>query len=147
MPDLDDVRRFLADEHGLAVVSTAQRDGQVLSSVVNAGVIDDPTTGTPSVGFVSAGGAARLVHIRRGSAVTAIVRRGWRWVSVTGPARVVGPDHPAEGIDDERLRQLLREVFRAAGGTHDDYDEYDRVMRDERRAAVFVEPTRILDNV
>jgi hypothetical protein len=34
-------------------------------------------------------------------------------------------------------------VFVAAGGTHDDWDEYDRVMAEERRAAVLVTPTRI----
>ncbi|MDT4921585.1 MAG: hypothetical protein QOI15_2487, partial [Pseudonocardiales bacterium] len=36
-----------------------------------------------------------------------------------------------------------REVFEAAGGAHDDWDEYDRVMRTDRRAAVLVTPTRI----
>jgi PPOX class probable F420-dependent enzyme len=146
MPDIAAVRSFLADEHGLVVVSTAQRDGGVLSSVVNAGVMADPVGGSESVAFVSAGGAARLGHIRRGSPVTATVRRGWKWVAVTGPAYIIGPDDPADDVDDERLRLLLREVFQAAGGRHDDYDEYDRVMRDERRAAVFVEPARILGN-
>ena len=146
MPNLDDVRSLLADEHGLTVISTTQRDGDVLSSVVNAGVFDDPVTGSPSVAFVSAGGAARLAHLRRGSTLTATVRRKWRWVSVTGTARIIGPDDPVDGIDDDRLRRLLREVFQAAGGSHDDYDEYDRVMREERRAAVFVAPTRIRGN-
>ena len=37
MPDLTDVRTMLADEHGLAVVSTVQSDGRVLSSVTNCG--------------------------------------------------------------------------------------------------------------
>jgi hypothetical protein len=41
---------------------------------------------------------------------------------------------------------LLREVFTAAGGTHDDWDTYDAVMRDERRAAVLIDPTRIYSN-
>jgi hypothetical protein len=41
---------------------------------------------------------------------------------------------------------LLREVFQAAGGTHDDFDEYDRVMADEGRVAVLVAPDRILGN-
>ena len=38
---------------------------------------------------------------------------------------------------------LLREVFIAAGGTHDDWIEYDATMARERRAAVLVTPTRI----
>jgi hypothetical protein len=37
-------------------------------------------------------------------------------------------------------------VFTAAGGTHDDWDEYDWVMAEERRTAVLVEPARITSN-
>lgn len=147
MADLDDVRDFLADEHGLAVVSTTQADGRVLSSVVNCGVITHPITGAETVALVSGGGAARLAHVRRGSEVTVAARRGWRWVAVTGPCDLVGPDDPVEGVDSERLRLLLREVFQAAGGTHDDYDEYDRAMAAERRCCMFVAPARILGQV
>lgn len=143
MPDLDDVREFLADEHGLAVVSSVQHDGRVLSSVVNAGVMPNPVTGSPAVAFVSAGSAARLAHARRGSEITVTVRRGWRWVGVTGATTLVGPDDPSEGVD---VPVLLREVFRSAGGAHDDWDEYDRVMAADRRTAVFIEPTRLLGN-
>ncbi len=146
MPDMNDVRDHLADEHGLAVVSTTQADGRVLSSVVNCGVMDHPLGGGPTVALVSRGDAARLGHIRRGSQVTIAVRRGWQWVGVTGPATLIGPDDPADVVDAERLRLLLREVFQAAGGTHDDYDEYDRVMAEERRTCVFVSPARILGN-
>jgi hypothetical protein len=34
-------------------------------------------------------------------------------------------------------------IFSAAGGTHEDFDEYDRVMAAERRLAVLVRPTRL----
>lgn len=147
MADIDDVRDFLADEHGLAVVSTTQADGRILSSVANCGVSDHPMTGEATVALVSRGSAARLGHVRRGSHVTVAVQRGWRWVAVTGPCDVIGPDDLAAGIDDERLRLLLREVFQAAGGDHDDYDEYDRVMADDRRACMFVTPQRIIGQV
>jgi PPOX class probable F420-dependent enzyme len=146
MPDIDDVHDFLSDEHGLAVVSTTQADGRVLSSVVNCGVIDHPLTGERTLGLVSRGDAARLGHVRRGSEVTIVARRGWRWVGVTGPAELIGPDDGSDGVDRERLRLMLREVFRAAGGDHDDYDEYDRVMTEERRTCMFVSPDRILGN-
>ncbi len=146
MPDLADVRSFLADEHGLAVVSTVQTSGtRVLSSVVNCGVHPHPLTGEECVAFVSRGSAARLDHIRAGSDVTITARRGWRWVGVTGPAQIVGPDDGA-ALDAESLRLLLRTVFQAAGGQHDDYDDYDRVMALERRAAVFVVPARVVGN-
>ena len=144
MADIDDVRRLLADEQGFAVISTTQKDGRVLSSVANCGVIDHPVSGTPTVALVSAGKAARLGHVRRGSAVTITVRRGGSWLAVTGDADIIGPDDPTDGIDAEALRMLLRDVFQAAGGSTDDYDEFDRVMAAERRPAIFVAPERIL---
>jgi PPOX class probable F420-dependent enzyme len=147
MPTLDHVRRMLADEHGLAVVSTVQADGRVLSSVVNCGVVRDPISEVTVVGFVSHGAAARNAHVRRGSQVTVTVRRDWRWVGVTGPARMIGPDDRTDGFDEERTRLLLRDVFRAAGGTHDDWVEYDRVMLADRRVAVLVEPVRVVGNL
>ena len=60
-----------------------------------------------------------------------------------GAVDLAGPDDARDGIDAERLRMLLREIFTAAGGTHDDFDTYDRVMREERRTAVFVHPDRV----
>ena len=36
MPILDDVKRYLADETGLATISTTQADGRVLSSIATA---------------------------------------------------------------------------------------------------------------
>jgi hypothetical protein len=35
-------------------------------------------------------------------------------------------------------------VFAAAGGTHDNWDEFDRVMAAEQRVAVLVTPERII---
>ncbi len=144
--DLSDVRTFLADDSGLAVVSTVQSDGRVLSSIANCGVIDDPTTGEAAVALVSLGSAARIGHIRRGSEVTLAIRREWRWVGVTGPATLVGPDDLAEAVGADELPTLLRDVFKAAGGTHDDWDEYDRAMAEERRTCIFVKPNRIIGN-
>jgi PPOX class probable F420-dependent enzyme len=144
VPDIDQVQEFLAGENGLAVISTTQADGRVLSSVVNCGVMDDPVTGVSCVAFVAGGGASRLSHIRRGSQATIAIRRGWKWIAVTGPADIIGPSELPANMDAEDLRLLLREVFRAAGGKHDDFDEYDRAMVDEARVAVFVTPSRII---
>jgi hypothetical protein len=49
-------------------------------------------------------------------------------------------------VDAEGLRLLLRAVFTAAGGEHEDWDEYDRVMAEQRRTVVLVEPTRVYSN-
>ena len=95
---------------------------------------------------MSMGGAARLAHVRRGSQVTIAIRRGWAWVSVTGPADLIGPADPTEGVDADAVRLLLREIYAAAGGTHDDLDEYDRVMAADARTAVLVSPDRIIGN-
>ena len=146
MPNLDDVKKYLADETGLATISTTQADGRVLSSIANCGVIDHPLTGEPCVALVSMGRAARLAHVRRGSRVTIAIRRGWNWISVTGPADLIGPADPADSVDAEALRLLLREIYAAAGGRHDDLDEYDRVMAEDARTVVLVSPERIIGN-
>ena len=72
-----------------------------------------------------------------------VARDGFEWATVEGRAEVIGPDDPNPAVDAERLRLLLREVFTAAGGTHDDWDAFDRAMADERRAAVLVTPHRV----
>jgi hypothetical protein len=61
---------------------------------------------------------------------------------VEGPVELAGPDDHLEGVAGDDLRLLLRNIFTAAGGTHDDWDEYDRVMASERRVAVMVAPER-----
>jgi PPOX class probable F420-dependent enzyme len=146
MTDLDDVRRLLAREQGLCVVSTARADGTIQSSVVNAGVMAHPVTSETVVGLVVRAAARKMSHLRARPQITVTARASWEWATVEGRAQLIGPDDPADGFDGDRIRLLLREVFVAAGGTHDDWDEYDRVMRDERRTAVFVTPTRVYSN-
>ncbi|TQS39498.1 TIGR03618 family F420-dependent PPOX class oxidoreductase [Cryptosporangium phraense] len=138
MADLSDVARLVAGEQGLSVVSTLRADGTIQSSVVNAGVLG----GSGEVAFVVRGGARKLDYLRERPQVTVVVRVGWEWVAVEGRARLVGPDD----ADPEELRLLLREIFTAAGGTHEDFDEFDRVMRAERRTAVLVAPSRVYSN-
>jgi hypothetical protein len=41
---------------------------------------------------------------------------------------------------------LLRDIYAAAGGQHDDLAEYDRVMASERRTAVLVTPGQFRTN-
>lgn len=145
--DLEKVRRLAAGDHGLAIVSTTRPDGSVHSSLVNAGVLDDgPLGGGPVVATVIRGGARKLDYLRATGTATVTFRVGWDWVSVDGPIRVIGPDDPADGFDPAGLPGLLRDIFTAAGGTHDDWAEYDRVMAAERRAAVLVTPRRIVAN-
>jgi PPOX class probable F420-dependent enzyme len=145
MADLDLVRRLGAAERGLAVVATTRADGTVQTSLVNAGVMSAPAA-ADVVAFVARGNAVKLRNLRARPRAAVVFRSGWEWASVEGPTRIVGPDDPPSGTDPEELRVLLRDVFSAAGGTHDDWDEYDRVMRDERRAAVLVTVERVTGN-
>ena len=146
MSDIEIFSNYLSEETGLVTVSTTQVDGRVLSSVVNCGMIEHPLTGATCVAFVSGSRAARLKHIDRGSQVTITARRGWAWSSVTGPADLIRPEQVPETIDKEQMRLLLREVFHAAGGVHDDLEEYDRTMFQEGRVVVCVTPERVLGN-
>jgi PPOX class probable F420-dependent enzyme len=139
---IEEFERLVPGDHGLVVVSTRRADGTIQSSVVNAGVIAHPVTGARVVGLVSRGDAHRIRNLRERPYASVVIRVGWQWAGVEGPAELAGPDDPMAGVDAERLRLLLREIFTAAGGAHDDFDTYDRVMREERRAAVLVTPGR-----
>jgi PPOX class probable F420-dependent enzyme len=140
--DLAAFSKLLSLDHGLCVVSTIRADGSIHSSVVNAGVLEHPFTRDPVVGIVVAGGTQKLPNLRADPRATIVLRAGWEWAAVEGRADIIGPDDQADHVDAEGLRLLLREIFRAAGGTHDDWDAYDKVMRDERRAAVLITPQR-----
>jgi hypothetical protein len=136
--DLDQIRRLGRADHGLVVVAVARPDGSVNTSVVNAGVLADPVTGEDVVGFVARGDAQKLRYLRESGRAAVTFRSGWEWATVEGPVRLAGPDDELPGLAVEQLPQLLRDVFTAAGGTHDDWNEYDRVMAAERRTAVLV---------
>ena len=110
---------------------------------MNAGVLRHPSTGVESVAFVSVSTTRKLVHLRADPSIAVVIRAGWQWVSVEGRASLVGPDDPDPAVDDERLRLLLRDVFSAAGGTHEDWAEFDATMKRERRTAVFVAPLTV----
>lgn len=144
--ELEAVQALAAEETGLAVVATSRADDTVQASVVNAGLLAHPVTDERVVGFVTAGGTFKHRVLRHRPSCAVTFRRGWRWATVEGTAQLVGPDDPADGVDAERLRLLLREVFAAAGGTHDDWVEYDRVMAEQRRTAVLVTPERVYGN-
>jgi PPOX class probable F420-dependent enzyme len=146
MTTLGDFAALVPGDHGLCVVSTLRGDGTIQSSVVNAGVLPHPLTGDPVVGLVARGGSRKLANLRARPRATVVVRSGWQWAAAEGPVQLAGPGDPLPGVDAERLRLLLREIFTAAGGTHDDFDAYDRVMAEERRTAVLIAAQRVYAN-
>jgi len=140
------VRELSRRDQGLAVVVTQQADGSPQASIANAGVLEHPVRGDAVVGLVVRGDTRKHANLRRRPRATVVFRAGWEWVAVEGPVDLAGPDDPLAGVDAGRVPELLRDVFRAAGGTHDDWDEYDRVMAAERRVAVLVAPDRVYSN-
>lgn len=146
MTDLARFEALVPLDHGLSVVVTRRSDHTPHTTVVNAGVLSHPVTRDRVVAFVAAGGTRKLAHLRADPTIAVVVRAGWQWTAVEGRAKLIGPDDAHPEVNDEGLRLLLREIFSAAGGNHDDWATYDRVMRDERRTAVLVAPIRVYSN-
>jgi PPOX class probable F420-dependent enzyme len=143
---IEQVRELARRDHGLAVVVTQRADGSSQASIANAGVLDHPVSGDAVVGLVVRGGTRKHANLRRRPRATVVFRAGWEWVAVEGAVELAGPDDALDGLGAGRVPQLLRDVFSAAGGTHDDWDEYDRVMVAERRLAVLIRPERVYSN-
>ena len=87
---------------------------------------------------------SRLVRGEHGLVTVSTLRPAQTIQSTVVNAGVL--DHPLPGFDPAGLPALLREIFTAAGGTHDDWDTYDQVMATDRRAAVLLSPDRVYSN-
>src|SRR6478609_943078 len=146
MTTLDDAVALASDDSGLAVVSTLRADSTIQASLVNAGKLPHPATGTEALAFVTYG-RVKLANLRARPQLAVTFRKGWQWATVEGNAELAGPDDPQSWLTDaDQLRLLLRDVFTAAGGTHDDWDAYDATMVEQGRSAVLVTPTRVYSN-
>jgi PPOX class probable F420-dependent enzyme len=145
MTTLDDAMQIARQDHYLAVVSTVREDGTIQSSVVNAGVLSHPIGGTEVIGFVTYG-QTKLTNLRQRPQLAITFRSGWEWATAEGRVELIGPNDPHPDVDADRLRRLLREIFAAAGGTHDDWDAYDKAMAEQHRTAVIISPTRVYSN-
>ena len=146
MVTLHDAVGLARSDNGLAVVSTLRADQTIQASLINAGILEHPAAGEPVLGFVTYG-RVKLANLRARPAVALTFRDGWKWATVEGRAELAGPDDWPEWLTGtQQLRMLLRNTFAACGGTHDDWAEYDRVMVEQRRTVVLVEPTRVYSN-
>ncbi|MFC7331060.1 pyridoxamine 5'-phosphate oxidase [Marinactinospora rubrisoli] len=140
---LDDVQTLIDRGGHRAVVSATRADGSIQSSVVVAGIVRHPVTGERVIGFTTPGTSVKLRLLRARPRATIVFQPDYHWASVGGGVDLVGHDDPFGGVDAERLRLLLREVFTAAGGSHDDWDAYDAAMERDRRTAVLIRPERV----
>lgn len=123
----------MLQHHSYAVVSTVRPSGTIQSTLVNVGLYED------GVAFTTVGGSRKERHLKRNPTCTITIHQGPYWITVEGQARVYAWDITAPDV----MQRVLRAIYVAAGGTHDDWATYDRVMRAERRAAVVVVPDRI----
>ena len=145
---LSRLTELAARERFLGVLVTTNADSSPQVSVLNAGVMASPLAADDGAGRVAAVimPGAKNRNLRARPEATLVVRAGWEWIAVRGAVTLVGPDDPHPDFDADRLRLLLREVFHAAGGAHDDLETYDAVMLRERRCAVLVTPERFTTN-
>ena len=130
-----DALPFLQANHN-AVVTSTRRSGATQMSIVTCGVYGG------GVAFTTTEGRAKLANLQRDPRCTILVARpDWsRYVVLEGTAQVRSQGN----ADPELLRATLRDVYRAASGEdHPDWEEYDRAMVSDRRAAVIVIPERV----
>ena len=144
--DLDLIRRLAAADRGYAVIATLRPDGSMQATLVNAGLFKAPGSGRPAVAFVARGGTVKLRNLRRDPRATIVFRSGPQWVTVEGRATLIGPDDPDDAVPADQIPRLLRDVYTSAGGSHDNWDEYDRVMAAERRTVVLISLDRVYTN-
>jgi PPOX class probable F420-dependent enzyme len=145
MTTLDDAVALAANESGLAVVSTVRGNGSVQASLVNVGAFEHPASGDRVLAFVTYG-RVKLANLRARPQIAITFRDGWQWATVEGTAELAGPDDPQPWAAGDALRTLLRDVFTAAGGRHDDWAAYDRTMAEQRRTIVLIAPGRVYSN-
>ena len=144
--DLAQVQRIAADADNLAIVAVTRADGTIHASLVSAGLLEDPVSHEPSIGIIVSGRAAKLRHLRDVGRAAIVFQSGHAWTTIDGPVRIVGPDDPDDSIESEVIPSLLRGVFLAAGGSHENWTDFDQVMAAEHRTMVFVRVERILTN-
>ena len=133
--DIKTALAFMDREHR-SIVTAFRRDGKAQMSIVVSGPLDG------HVVFVVRENTAKLANLRRDPGCTVLnVSPDWSgYVAVEGAAEIKGWGNTAA----DSLRPLLRDAFRACGGgEHPDWQEYDRVMEEERRAVVMARPERV----
>ena len=134
--EFEEAKSFLETNHR-GVVTTLQRNGAMHNSIVVCGAYQSKAA------FVSVrGNSAKVRNLRRGSSCTVMaVDADWRgYVVVEGQAQL----YDYRNTDNEHLRQMLRDVYRACGDRdHPDWEEYDRAMQQQDAVVVLVEPQRV----
>ena len=129
------VKEFVSDNHQ-AVLTTFRKNGAAQMSIVTVGAYGD------GVGFTTTEDRAKLHNLVRDSRCSLLVSKSdwWGYVVLEGRAKVLRRGES----DDDELRDALRRIYRAASGQeHPDWEDYDRAMVEDRRAAIIVVPDHV----
>ena len=134
--EFEQAKDFLSTNHR-AVVNTINSNGYIQSSIVVAGTYQD------YLALVSIRGrSSKITNLRKKSKCTVnITSSDWRnYVVIEGDATLID----ATNTEEEQLRQKLREIFKVCGdGIHSDWDEYDRVMKQQQAVIVLIDPQKV----
>ena len=115
---LDDLGNLLAQSN-VVVFTTYRRDGMPQQSLVTVGELEG------TLAFTTRSRNAKAFNLARDPRCAEVSSLG--------------------DTSAEQLRIRLREIYRAAAGSdHPNWDEYDKVMREQGRVAVQLRPTRIV---
>ena len=130
----ESTKTFVGENHH-GVLTTFRRSGAAQMSIILCAAYGD------GVAFTTPGDRAKLRNLRRDPRCTLIVSQDdWGgYVVFEGLAKIL----EAGNTDADKLSDALREVYRGISGEHPDWDEYDRVMLEERRAVVIVVPEHV----
>ncbi len=129
------VKEFVSDNHQ-AVLTTFRKNGAAQMSIVTVGAYGE------GVGFTTTEDRAKLHNLVRDSRCSLLVSKSdwWGYVVLEGRAKVLRRGES----DDEELRDALRGIYRAASDQeHPDWEDYDRAMVADRRAAIIVVPDHV----
>ncbi|MEP7201057.1 MAG: PPOX class F420-dependent oxidoreductase [Ilumatobacteraceae bacterium] len=122
-----------AAEHKNGVLVTQRRDGRPQLSNITYGVVD----GVIKVSITA--NRAKYFNLSRSPLASLYVTREdfWAYVVIDGDAELSAV---ASKPDDPVVDELVA-YYRAVVGEHPDWDEYRKVMVDDKRAIVTVKPT------
>lgn len=150
-PLVTTLRTLTSTAGGLMVFASAA-EGRVPASLINAGLVQHPASRRPCLAHVAFGNARRAARLAIAPQASLTTHHGRKWLTAEGMAQVIhGPwdersadDDPALRLDEAGFAQLLRTIYReAGGGEHPDWEDYDHAMRRELRVVVLVEIERL----
>ena len=125
----------LVMQQNVVIFTTYRRDGRPQQSLVTVGVYDG------GLAFTTTERRAKAKNLRRDPRCALMVVRpdNRAYAVLDGDAEILDRTSGSEG-----LRHTLRDIYRsAAGRDHPDWEEFDRVMREEERLAVILRPGRL----